>query len=295
VRADSFPNQVMEEVSHVEDDWLRAHWLDLFDKATLYHVPVTRDYSQQRRDHVLVEYCQVLFDNAEQHPSYWHIIADYCAHVPSLGAPTFSAVSNSVNDRCHYTTDTCQMIERARPFTERQARKILALCARNDAVTGAQTRAIYLDQCHRALAKQCYGSALAWSIELYLAALTQKNAQDSRQHAASMMWKIVDQLLSHVIDLHQGADKPVYKRLVALLSSSSLLTGLTAEELRQCYESASDKSSLHQLTNQLQPLMSYFNANRHVASLLLFLQLYSQFLLLRQVPIYIRFRQRLVG
>jgi hypothetical protein len=244
---------------------------------------------------VLVEYCQVLFDNAEQHPSYWHIIADYCAHVPSLGAPTFSAVSNSVNDRCHHTTDTCQMIERARPFTERQARKILALCARNDAVTGAQTRAIYLDQCHRALAKQCYGSALAWSIELYLAALTQKNAQDSRQHAASMMWKIVDQLLSHVIDLHQGADKPVYKRLVALLSSSSLLTGLTAEELRQCYESASDKSSLHQLTNQLQPLMSYFNANRHVASLLLFLQLYSQFLLLRQVPIYIRFRQRLVG
>ncbi len=174
------------------------------------------------------------------------------------------------------------MIERARPFTERQARKMLALCARHD-VSGNETRAIYLEQCHRALSKQCYGSALAWSIELYLAALTQKNAQDSRQQASSMMWKIVDQLLSHVIDLHQGTDKPIYKRLVALLSSSSQLTGLTADELQQCYVTASDKSSLHQLTNQLQPLMAYFNTNRHVSSLLLFLQLYSQFLSLRQV------------
>lgn len=82
----------MEKVSHVEDEWLKAHWLDLFDKVTSYHVPVTREYAQRRRDHVVIEYCHVLFDNAEQHSSYWHIIADYCAHVTTLGAATFSAV-----------------------------------------------------------------------------------------------------------------------------------------------------------------------------------------------------------
>jgi len=273
----------MEEVSHVEDDWLRAHWIDLFDKATLYHVPLTRDYSRQRRDHVLVQYCHVLFGNAEQHPSYWHIIADYCAHVPSMGAATFSVVRIRIMTPAKHRAHLRQMIERARPFTERQARKILALCERHG-VTGAQTRVIYLDQCHRALNKQCYGSALAWSIELYLAALTHKSSQDCRQQASTMMWKIVDKLLSHVIDQHQGEDKPVYKRLMALLSSSQL-TGLTAVDLQQCYETASDKGSLHQLTNQLQPLMAYFNTNRHVSSLLLFLQLYSQFLSLRQVQL----------
>lgn len=175
------------------------------------------------------------------------------------------------------------MIERVRPVTERQARKILALCERHH-VTGMQTRAIYLEQCHRALNKHCYGSALAWSIELYLASLSYTHVQESRQQASTMMWKIVDQLLSHVIDLHIGEDKPIYRRLLALLSSQ--MTGLTGEELQQCYVSrGEDKSSLHQLTNQLQPLMSYFNTNRHVSSLLLFLQLYSQFLSLRQVRV----------